>query len=863
MVSVSPAPLNAHDLMLSSAAPTYQASEENLMDFMDDSLMAFPAAEPLAPAPALPPTPKPRPRAAPKRQNSRFKQVVSAVMVATNEFLHMETTENMPEFRECDQPKQRRKSFLIMEDASDPEEFAVEENYQPNYNEDMDTGFQDNLRHIKTASDRDLHSQLSPLDISNYKEHFNSDEPMDAIKRADNSCEISPVPSLVNTSQPQSYNPSDNENYFDTETSDQLQTQAVYGESSFGSHGEANESVDMELSPILESAPEVPLRFKPNINDQFVPSSPVLRQHDSTSNKSMEEMAPDTILRSEVEAQSADTSRDSLLIHPSEWKLSPSILRRPISKDLQTGLETRVNRKSRKTVAFVDETIAAPLKSIKRAENNLLDFYETETEPGVRIRSNLSADESILTADDDLKLAHIDEMQSLPTLKKNSSCHAEENTDPAIYETCLVINEKSVRDAESQNEFSEETNFEHNEVAAGNLKGDDVEPEVNLRSNFDNNELLEIVSNKLNLSASPEVEEPVSSEYSPPVMRRSKGPTAPKEKSEDLDSMKIRTLSIISGGSILNLTRHKRVDAEEKDLSPPVLRQNNATVAHSSSEPVSRQNSPSRYTSGAIPKIKAYLEKSEKRKTKNLANEEMPLFDGLKATVETAVPPNSPMKSDEEEEPAYKFKLQRSKKSVVKKNSQKSRRVVSSEEASKSSPPASPPTLRRTHDPDITIANLTQASALLNPEFAPTGDKPSNFIPPFEGDGDYDFVIDREKRTTRMISINEFPVLPNPPAVMIPQRIQEQPPIPYPKSQIVPCPNAQRDAGKANPKSKDDHSVETRRKPRNVNYTLTYPMPVNKYLLKAVYRLSLSIMTAAVLFQQTLHVNTLLCTTHY
>jgi hypothetical protein len=269
-------------------------------------------------------------------------------------------------------------------------------------------------------------------------------------------------------------------------------------------------------------------------------------------------------------------------------------------------------------------------------------------------------------------------------------------------------------------------------------------------------------------------------------------------------------------------------------LSPLILTRKFDKEAPSSPE---AENVPLRNSTGAIPKIR-----TEKNRSKIKSEEDISLSVSahLRIPSETAVPPNSPMKSDEEAEPQYESKLQRSKNRNVKKNSLKSKRRVTFDdpaaETSNLTPPASPPTLRRNLELDITIAiaNLTLASELLNPEITQAGDT-TNFIPPFEGDGDYDFVIDREKRTTRMISINEFPVLTNPP-VTRPQTIQEMPPSPDTKSQTAPSPNAQSDASKANPRSKsmDAHTVETRRKKRNVNYTLTYPMPVNKYLLNGL-----------------------------
>jgi len=141
----------------------------------------------------------------------------------------------------------------------------------------------------------------------------------------------------------------------------------------------------------------------------------------------------------------------------------------------------------------------------------------------------------------------------------------------------------------------------------------------------------------------------------------------------------------------------------------------------------------------------------------------------------------------------------------------------------------SPPVIRKMKDVapenDIQFSNPT-------PEFPSTKDT-TNFIPPFEGDGDFDFVIDREKRVTRMISISEMPTFASPPLAAA-ETIKEQPePLPSPpelrprsvsyKSALAP---KSKGATKSYPQP-DQGTESKKRHSRNVNFTHTYPMPVN------------------------------------
>ncbi|XP_059485374.1 ras-related protein Rab-3 isoform X2 [Neocloeon triangulifer] len=113
----------------------------------------------------------------------------------------------------------------------------------------------------------------------------------------------------------------------------------------------------------------------------------------------------------------------------------------------------------------------------------------------------------------------------------------------------------------------------------------------------------------------------------------------------------------------------------------------------------------------------------------------------------------------------------------------------------------------------------------------------------FDGD-DYDFVIDREKRVTRMISIADFPpVAPFAPApAVIIEEHPEPPPSPRPPTRHVaadpkvpkpkPRPTEAENVPKAVPRDGEQKTKPTlsaehpSRRVRNPKYTRTYPLPM-------------------------------------
>lgn len=869
--------------------------------------------EPLTPvqsSPALPPTPKPRPRAALKRKTPSFKQTVTAIMVATNEFLPMETTTNLPDFCERSQASKTRESFPLMEDASDAsdqEDVAFHlENVPEMDNADfrsttsspiLDTALQETLTRRESFSDQELHSRVcSPINESpDIRYRVNDNE--DSFQQAVNVCQVTPPPSPTNLRRLSSYDYDNLENRPSPESHKKIKNPGLFGgylcgglsftenspdepDRSAGrlATGSCVEAADMELSEeflMEETESKVPLRFKRAENYHT-------SDFEESKMSQVEEIEPEFILQGEVTAEKYQNSntaiRDSSQSHISYdspgQELSPPFLRRPVS--ITEILSDPDKHGNRKTVTFMDEKSSISLESAGdlepekhhvqnetgNAEQNLLDSDASEAVPIMLMRSNVRAESVLMAVDsvhENLSMAELEE--STPILRRIAnfdSEHTADFEDGKRRTLCMFPNEETQNKPEiavmseiNADECIEKTEIKYSEKPTSTSSSEDAEPEIVLRSQIVDDKVPEISYSKSNLSASfAENQEPDLSTNSPPVLRRSKSPTILKDNlpfaaaemplTEYIELIRDRTSKFISGDSDFYSAKNEQValaNPDEKkqiqDLSPPVLRRRNDNEASETAD-----NEPIRSSTGTIPKTK-----TEKNKNKIKSVEEMPLSEDphLKIPLETTVPPNSPMKSDEELEHQYEFKLQRSRKNVVKKNSLKSKRRVTFDdptaETSTSTPPVSPPTLRRNHELAITlaIANLTLASEPPNPEIGPAADT-TNFIPPFEGDGDYDFVIDREKRTTRMISINEFPVLTNPP-VTLPQTIQEMPPTADAKPQTAR--NAQSDVPKANPTGMDAHTVETRRKKRNVNYTLTYPLPVNKYLLYGISPLAL------------------------